>query len=79
MSEIGRSFLYLSYVLVAFGVGLRLMGYNQDNGFLQSLGLGITPRAFLMAGIMCGVLSIANSVLAIAEGKSNSESDEADS
>jgi hypothetical protein len=60
--------LFLGVFLFLAGALLRLCGYNQGYGFLQGVGFiaaGITPRAFLMAGGVCGVFSIAFGVLGI--------------
>jgi hypothetical protein len=67
-----RFLIYLGIVLVVSGVILRFIGYNQDNGFLQSIiNSGITPRAFLMAGAVCGIFSIAMGVLGLTDQQDN--------
>ena len=61
--------LFLGVFFFLAAALLRLCGYKQDYGFLQGVGFiaaGITPRAFLMAGGVCGVFSIAFGVLGIA-------------
>jgi len=62
--------LYLAVVLCVVAVVLRISGYHQEHGFLQgflALETGLTPRAFLLGGGVCGVFSIAFGVVDISK------------
>lgn len=69
MKKWAERLLSLGAILCIAGVVLRLAGYHQEEGFFQGvlfLERGITPRAFLLAGAVCGILSIACGVVDIA-------------
>jgi hypothetical protein len=69
MKKWAERLLCIGIILVVAGVVLRLAGYHQEEGFFQGilfLERGITPRAFLLGGAVCGIFSIACGVVDIA-------------